>query len=641
MVIPNEIAITPGIEAADGATTYIALDELFDPTWSTVDYSQTTPPTISRIESSNGFGITYDEVAKTWVYDVPEAGFTLDTLTIYSLDENGVEYVANEVTTKIFDVNNTIVAAEGLPTLVDGTNGEISYFINPDAESVADTLSSRNFEPTDFTDAQALIDQSIGRDVNLLGGYVLGEDLVINESELRALVVSTDGDPLTFGEFDLAGLRDTFIYDEVAGTYTFTEINWDSVAEKGFIQFDFRVSDGTGASAFNDGVQFQINLYERQTEPVNSAPELTGSQSGLEMLEDRLLTLSSETLLEGFTDADGDTLSVTNLQVENGSIQSGESGFTLTPDANFNGELTLTYDVIDGNGGVTAATRTIDVISVNDAPELTGSQSSLVVDEGGLIELSESVLLEGITDAEGDTLTVSNFQTVNPDAGTVEYLGGSYVYTPPADFNGEVNVTYTVTDSFGEAITVERTIEVVSDSPAIQAGVEGVDYVYGQEQINDNNNWGRRGFTENGAGDYWVKVKNGSDDLIGNGQEVALVLGKSSIIDKGINETADILTGLSNGEVVASNSFTSYDGTFVYASFERETIQGLLDSGESLHLARVDAETGDQLGFRQSFDETQIYSDFERNFGNSLSAQNDFAYGDILAETIAPVDPII
>ena len=41
---------------------------------------------------------------------------------------------------------------------------------------------------------------------------------------------------------------------------------------------------------------------------------------------------------------------------------------TYTPNANFNGTDTFTYEVSDGNGGTAQATVTITVNAVNDAP---------------------------------------------------------------------------------------------------------------------------------------------------------------------------------------------------------------------------------------------------------------------------------
>jgi hypothetical protein len=61
-------------------------------------------------------------------------------------------------------------------------------------------------------------------------------------------------------------------------------------------------------------------------------------------------------LLQGFSDVDGDSLSVINLSSSSGFLQDNQDGtYTLTPNANFNGNISLTYQVSDGNGGVVDA----------------------------------------------------------------------------------------------------------------------------------------------------------------------------------------------------------------------------------------------------------------------------------------------
>ena len=172
----------------------------------------------------------------------------------------------------------------------------------------------------------------------------------------------------------------------------------------------------------------------------------------------------------------------------------------------------------------------------------------------------------------------------------------------------------------------------------IEAGVEGEDFIYDRFLNSDNNRLARRGLTD--SGDFWVRVKNGSDELIGNGQEIALIAGSEEFFSNGPT-AQDIITGLSEGELVATNSFASYDGVRSIASFEAGSLDGLAQSaaeqGYDVNIARIDAVTFEVLGNEVTADLTASYSNFEGNYNNSLSANNEFAYGDILA---AQVDPL-
>lgn len=161
-------------------------------------------------------------------------------------------------------------------------------------------------------------------------------------------------------------------------------------------------------------------------------------------------------------------------------------------------------------------------------------------------------------------------------------------------------------------------------------GFEGVDYIYGQFQENDGNNYmNRRGFTD--AGDYWIKGKNSSDELIGNGQEIAFVAGSSDLIAGSEVSTADILTGLAEGTLVSTKSFTSYDGIFNVASFQNGTLDELLASGEEIGITRIDAETGEQLGGSTILERDKMFTSFDSAYNGSLSAQNGFDFASTLA----------
>ena len=75
-------------------------------------------------------------------------------------------------------------------------------------------------------------------------------------------------------------------------------------------------------------------------------------------------------MLANDTDADGDTLSATVTSgPANGTLTvAAGGGFTYTPDADYNGSDSFTYEVSDGNGGTDTATVNITVDPINDAP---------------------------------------------------------------------------------------------------------------------------------------------------------------------------------------------------------------------------------------------------------------------------------
>ncbi len=88
--------------------------------------------------------------------------------------------------------------------------------------------------------------------------------------------------------------------------------------------------------------------------------------------EDEAYTVDAGRPAGGLLDVDGDELSVTGLTASNGTAVENEDGsWTITPSANFNGTVTLSYGVTDGTATV-AGSLSYEVIATNRAPELTG-----------------------------------------------------------------------------------------------------------------------------------------------------------------------------------------------------------------------------------------------------------------------------
>jgi Ca2+-binding RTX toxin-like protein len=199
---------------------------------------------------------------------------------------------------------------------------------------------------------------------------------------------------------------------------------------------------------------------------VNHAPELTGTPATLaDGSEDNAYTVTLAELLQGYTDADNDVLSVVGLTSDNGVvIDNGLGGYTITPDANYFGPVTLYYGVSDGTE-TTPASLSYQLLSVNDAPELTNPAATLpegVEDTPYVVSAAD--LLAGFIDVDNDVLSVVNLLC---DNGTVlDNLDGTFTITPTANYNGLVNLYYGVSD--GSAIIVPVvTTPVVDPTPPV------------------------------------------------------------------------------------------------------------------------------------------------------------------------------
>src|SRR5256885_2323275 len=88
----------------------------------------------------------------------------------------------------------------------------------------------------------------------------------------------------------------------------------------------------------------------------------------------------------------------------NGSLTFNADGsFVYTPNANFNGSDSFTYQANDGAADSNIVTVTITVNPVNDAP--TGAADSYSTDEDTALTVAAPGVLANDTDLEGDALT--------------------------------------------------------------------------------------------------------------------------------------------------------------------------------------------------------------------------------------------
>ena len=148
--------------------------------------------------------------------------------------------------------------------------------------------------------------------------------------------------------------------------------------------------------------------------------------------------------------------------VSNGQLNLNADGtFQYVPNSNFFGSDSFTYEVSNGTGEVSTAVVTIEVASVNDAPQATDDSYS--VDFGGTLTATAGVdgLLVNDSDIENDSLTVT---ILTPPTGSVTIdPNGGFNYTPASGFSGVDTFEYRVSD--GEDSATGSVSIVVGEQP--------------------------------------------------------------------------------------------------------------------------------------------------------------------------------
>ncbi|EPF9374580.1 tandem-95 repeat protein, partial [Vibrio parahaemolyticus] len=275
-----------------------------------------------------------------------------------------------------------------------------------------------------------------------------GGSIIITTEELLSNVDDEDKDTLSVENLIIDKGNGTLV-DNGDGTWTFTpQINDDTE-----VSFTFDIIDDEDLV-----VSGSANL---DILPINDAPNAENDVITTE--EDTAVTID---VLVNDSDVEGDALSIQSASVpsEQGSVDIVDGKLVFTPAENFNGEATITYIVTDGDLTDEAkVTVTVTVTPVNDSPVAVDDTTSIQEDTAVTIDV-----LTNDTDVDGDKLSIES-ASVPKEQGTVEVVNGKLVFTPAENFNGDAEITYTVTDGqLTDEAKVTVTVNPVNDAPTIK-----------------------------------------------------------------------------------------------------------------------------------------------------------------------------
>ncbi|HGS5129722.1 TPA: tandem-95 repeat protein [Vibrio parahaemolyticus] len=273
-----------------------------------------------------------------------------------------------------------------------------------------------------------------------------GGSITITTEELLSNVDDEDKDTLSVENLIIDKGNGTLV-DNGDGTWTFTpQIDDDTE-----VSFTFDIIDDEDLV-----VSGSANL---DILPINDAPNAENDVITTE--EDTAVTID---VLVNDSDVEGDALSIQSASVpsEQGSVDIVDGKLVFTPAENFNGEATITYIVTDGDL-TDEAKVTVTVTPVNDSPVAVDDTVSTQEDTAVTIDV-----LTNDTDVDGDKLSIES-ASVPKEQGTVEVVDGKLVFTPAENFNGDAEITYTVTDGeLTDEAKVTVTVNPVNDAPTIK-----------------------------------------------------------------------------------------------------------------------------------------------------------------------------
>ncbi len=212
-------------------------------------------------------------------------------------------------------------------------------------------------------------------------------------------------------------------------------------------QFEYRVGDGTVEVVANVSVTVSS---------VNDIPVAVDDNIGTS--ENTAVTID---VLDNDTDVDNDTLQITDVsQPASGSVSIANSSVVYTPTTGFSGVDVFSYTIDDGKQGSAVARVSVQVSNVNVFPEAADDSVTLNENSSILIDV-----LSNDSDGDGDPLTLA-IDAV-PENGVVRVAGAQIEYVPSADFTGDDQFQYLVSDGQGgtAVATVRITVNNVNATP--------------------------------------------------------------------------------------------------------------------------------------------------------------------------------
>ncbi|MBG6211981.1 VCBS repeat-containing protein, partial [Labrenzia sp. EL_126] len=241
------------------------------------------------------------------------------------------------------------------------------------------------------------------------------------------------------------------------------------------------------------------------------------------------------------SDLDLDPLTVSLVtDVTDGSlVLNGDGSFTYTPDADFDGTDSFTYQISDGRGGTDQAIVTLNGTPVNDPAN--AANDGYATDPNGILTVSAAQgVLANDSDPEGDAFTIVS--STDPSNGSLTLNSdGSFTYTPNAGFTGTDSFTYQVTGGDAATVTlnVDDGIPVVSGLVAAYESFENV------------------GVSGDNTVAVWLDGSGRGNDLVASGDPTLVAAstptGEAAIVFDGVGDllervdATDGLNGLPSG----------------------------------------------------------------------------------------------
>ena len=291
-------------------------------------------------------------------------------------------------------------------------------------ESITDTIKVTSVDGTTHDVSVTINGTNDNPVINAITAQSANED----GSKVTGQITSTDVDTGDTATYTTTATPAGFTLNS-DGSYTLDPANAAcqhlAAGETQTITVPVTATDSHGGTSTAQNLV--ITITGTNDTPVVSAPVVLPAGT-----EDLTQTITAAQLLANATDVDStDTLSVQNVSVDHGTVTTDASGaIHFTPDPNYNGKVTLNYDVVDGNGGEVHTSASTNLAAVTDAAVITGQDTA---------SLHEDSIANPVGGNNYDLTAHGKLDVVDPDAGESHFAhpaGNSIWYT--GDHGGQL-----------------------------------------------------------------------------------------------------------------------------------------------------------------------------------------------------------
>ncbi len=201
--------------------------------------------------------------------------------------------------------------------------------------------------------------------------------------------------------------------------------------------------------------------------PANTSP-IVVNDSYTTNEDANLIVATANGIRANDIDVENDAVISLISSTSNGTLLFNLDGsFNYTPNANFFGQDTFSYQLTDNEFTSVIGLVTINVNAVNDAPLSFNNAYSTNEDNPLVVNVANGVL-NNDSDIEGDPLIAQLITNVT-NGSLILNNDGSFLYLPNLDFNGVDSFTYASFDGTvqGNIATVSITVNPVNDLPVV------------------------------------------------------------------------------------------------------------------------------------------------------------------------------